>query len=107
MCKSSRAATLLPTISSDTLAVDGLALRRGDSIRLLLANLTSAPLQVRVPALSEVARLRMLDELNAEAAMRDPAAFRAEVGAPLVPDDGIWQLDLLPYALARIDIVVR
>jgi hypothetical protein len=45
----------------------------------------------------------MLDERNAEAAMRDPEAFRTQAGEPVDTPDRQLELDLLPYAISRID----
>jgi FtsZ-binding cell division protein ZapB len=50
------------------------------------------------------ARVRLLDERNAEAAMRDPEAFRAQTGELLDTPDGSIVLELLPYAITRIDV---
>jgi hypothetical protein len=51
------------------------------------------------------ARVRLLDERNAEASMRDPERFRAQAGQLLDTPDGSLALELLPYAIARIDLV--
>ena len=94
---------VIPTTSSDTLKVDGLALRKDGRTRLLLANLSSEPQQVTVHNLSQHVKMRQLDETNAEAAMRSPEDFRAEEGKPMQTREGSLDLSLLPYAIAQID----
>jgi hypothetical protein len=44
-----------------------------------------------------------LDETNAEAAMTSPKEFRARPGQRVETKAGVLELDLLPYAVARID----
>jgi hypothetical protein len=91
--------------SSDTLAVEGLALRQGERTRLILANLTDQPQQVTVHQLSEQVLVLHLNETNVELAMQSPEAFRAERGELRSTSAGMLELNLLPYALARIDSV--
>jgi hypothetical protein len=83
--------------------VDGLALRKGDKTRVLLANLGAEPQRVRVGDLSGRVWVRLLDEGNAEDAMRSPEAFRAEKGELVRTVGGVLELELLPYGIARID----
>jgi hypothetical protein len=94
---------VIPSKSSDTLRVDGLALRKGDKTRVLLANLGAEPQRVRVGDLSGRVWVRLLDEGNAEDAMRSPEAFRAEKGELVRTAGGVLELELLPYGIARID----
>jgi len=94
---------VLPVESSDLLQVDGLALRKDGRTRLLLANLGAEARQVTVHNLDETVHLRRLDETNAERAMQAPEAFRAEAGEVEQTSEGMLELDLLPYAVVRID----
>src|SRR5207244_3975743 len=64
--------------TSDPLALQCLALRRGERLRLLIANLSPEPREVTVHGLTGPARMRLLDETNAEEAMRDPEIFRKQ-----------------------------
>jgi len=96
--------TALLTTSSDVLRVDGLALRKDGVTRILLANMTNSPQLVRTQIPGESALLRVLDERNAESAMRDPERFRAEAGMPIPSTDGYLELTMRPYALARVDV---
>jgi hypothetical protein len=96
---------VIPSASSDTLKVDGLALRRGGRTRIILANVTAEPQQVTVQGLSGPVSVRLLDETTAGAAMQDPAAFRAQAGNLRQTVAGVFTLDLLPCAVARIDDV--
>jgi hypothetical protein len=96
--------TALRTTSSDVLSVDGLALRKDGVTRILLANMTNVPQRVRAQIPGETALLRVLDERNAETAMRDPEGFRAEAGTPLQSTNGHVELTLRPYAIARVDV---
>jgi hypothetical protein len=91
------------SVSSDTLQVNGLALEKDGRRCVLLANLTAERQLVTIQGLSAEVRIRMLDETNAEHAMRDWRAFRAQASDPVASEEGILRLDLLPYAIARLD----
>ncbi len=85
------------TTSSDPLTVVSLSVFKEGRTRLILANLTPQTQRVRLRNFGSMARLRQLDETNAEAAMTTPEAFRATSAAiPLT--DGAWELP--PFAVA-------
>lgn len=90
--------------SSDPLTVNGIAVEKGNQVRILLANLTAEPRKVTLPNLGARATLRVLDERNVEQAMQSPEEFRAEAGQPVETGDGALELTLLPFAVARIDL---
>jgi hypothetical protein len=94
---------VVPTRSSATLRVEGLALQDAGRTRVLLANISPGVQRVRVEGLPSTVRLRLLDETNAGEAMRDPQRFRAAADEPRTTQAGALELELLPYALARID----
>ena len=94
---------VLPSKSSDPLKVEGIALRKNGKTRTLLANLTPDSQQVRVQDLAETARVRRLDETNAQYAMASPETFQAETSELLQTTNGTLELNLLPYALIHID----
>lgn len=96
---------IVPTTSSNTLQVDGLALRKDGKTRVILANLSAEPQQAMVQNLNERVRVRHLNEINAEEAMLSPEAFRAGEGELLQTSGGALELSLLPYAIARVDTV--
>ena len=98
-----REGLFLPSKSSDRLSVEGLALRRGGHVRLLLANLTAHSQTVSLPGLRGVWRWSSLDETNAEAAMRDPKAFRAAPAHPVEAGDEGMSVQLMPFGLIRLD----
>ena len=89
--------------SSDRLAVDGLALRKGERRRILLANFTDQPCTVNVVGVAQTSRIRLLDETNVEWAMRSPDEYRSAGESLRAPDQGRLALDMLPYAVARVD----
>jgi hypothetical protein len=96
---------VLPTRPSNSLKVDGLAVRKDGRTRVLLANLSPEPQHVTVTNLSQHVRVRHLDETNAEDAMRAPEEFRAQAGELRETTSGALELSLPPYAVARIDSV--
>ena len=96
--------TALRTTSSGVLRVDGLALQKDGVTRILLANMTNSPQIVRAQIPGKIALLRVLDERNAESAMRDPEGFRAEAGTPMRSKGSYLELTLQPYAVARVDV---
>jgi hypothetical protein len=94
---------VLPTTASDSLKVDGLALHRDGKTRVLLANLSPEPQRVSVHNLSQRVRVCHLDETNAEKAMCSPEDFRTGEGETAQTQQAVLELNLLPYAVARID----
>ncbi|MBI1928100.1 hypothetical protein HYR99_28130, partial [Candidatus Poribacteria bacterium] len=94
---------VISTTSNTPLVVDGLAIRKDGVTRMLLANLTPQRQQVTIYNLNAAVLVRYLDETNAETAMQSPEAFRAQAGERLETSDGCVRLELLPYALARIE----
>jgi hypothetical protein len=87
---------------ADGLSVEAFALRNGDLVRILVANLTNEDREVRieVPGLAS-ATFRSLDETTYEKAATDPAFFE-EMGNPLDVADGVT-LALRPFAVACVD----
>jgi hypothetical protein len=83
--------------SSAPLAFESLVLRKIDKMRILLANLTGEPHTIQFPASSGT--VKVLDETNAEEAMRSPGAFQSAPGQAFNDDS----VTLLPYAVAWID----
>jgi D-apionolactonase len=89
---------------SDALAVDGIALRRDDRLRVLIANMTDAPQSVTVPGLHGRIELWLFAASNAERAMCKPEAWRARPSERLEPPPiGGVTIDLPPFAVARLD----
>ncbi|HEX6971924.1 MAG TPA: hypothetical protein VF234_06875, partial [Limnochordia bacterium] len=96
---------VVPTRSDDPLALDALLLRKGGRARLLLANLSPQPRRARFETadLGEAPTVKVLDETNAERAMREPEAFCAEPPDRLTARGGTLELPLRPHAVARLD----
>ncbi|CAN5804904.1 hypothetical protein BH23PLA1_BH23PLA1_20520 [soil metagenome] len=97
--------SVLSAQSFDPIGLTGLALANadGDRLRVLLANLGAEARFLSVFGLGTMARVRLLDETNAEQAMRSPEDFRADPGTELTTSNGSLTLELHPFALARID----
>ena len=94
-----------PAHSSHPLQVEGLALLGAQNRRrILVANLAGDSQDVKIKTGSCQARVRYLDETNAEEAMRTPEAFAAREGQVVESASAKIELKLLPYALARVDI---
>ncbi len=89
--------------SSNSLAVDGIALQKEAKTRLILANFTSEPQPVAILGLDKPALVQARDETNAGAALLNPEEYRVFMGSPYSTTDGLLQLTLLPYAVVRID----
>lgn len=94
---------VISTQSSDTLRVDGLAVRKDGRTRIIFANMTADPQQVTVRHVGDRAWVRCLDETNAEASMLSSEDFRAQKGKLLQTSAGALKLSLLPCAIIRID----
>ena len=97
-------AAVLPVATSNRLAVDGLALEREGAKRILLANLTNEEQRVNVRHGGAAGWLRLLDEINALAAMLEPELFRKHRGRRIPCTGGLSEVTLLPYAIARLDV---
>jgi D-apionolactonase len=96
-------AVLSDFTSSKPLAVEGIALRQGERLRLMLANTTPHPQTIAIHGFANSFNLRTLDETNFDSATRDPQSYRAQSPTPLTAQDGRFELTLLPYALATLD----
>jgi hypothetical protein len=96
-------AEVVEAISSDPLRVTALALRTEDRTVMLAANLGPEPVTVRLSLPWESASLRRLDATNAVDAMTAPEAYRARTAEVLEPLDGTFALELLPYAVMRLE----
>ncbi len=88
--------------STEPLAVDALLLNR-DTSWLLLANFTAERQRVSLPDVRGAIHVRFLDETTVIEAMRDPEGWRGQAGTPVMAGDDGLTIDLLPYAVARLD----
>lgn len=94
-----------PVHSTHPLEADGLALADGAGRRrILVANLTRDPQDLKIKTGTCTARVRYLDETTAEEAVRRPEEFRQRPGEPLASVSGKIELKLRPCAVARVDI---
>jgi D-apionolactonase len=97
---------IYPMHSSHPLQTEGLTLLDARKRRrILVANLLGETQEVKLKTGTCQARVRYLDETNAEQAMHDPESFRAQAGEMKQSVSSKIELMLLPYAIARIDIV--
>ena len=97
--------TVLKTISSDPLAVEGLALMKGNLLTIILANLTAEEIPVALAWSKSQASICYLSRDNVELACANPEAYRAQVGELRRPDTGWIHLKLGPYSLAHIETI--
>jgi D-apionolactonase len=94
-----------PTHSSHPLQVEGLTLIDDQNHRrVLIGNLLAEEQEVKIKTGLCRARIRYLDERNAEEAMRSPESFQEAPGEQVESDAGKIGLKLLPFALASVDI---
>lgn len=85
----------------------GFGLMLEESFRAIVANLTPSPLLLSVVAAGDAPhRVKVLDGRNVERAVTEPAAWRAEAGEAVFPEEGIVEIELGPYGVARIDAEV-
>ncbi len=97
-------AEVLRAWSSDPLTIDGLALRLGERVRVLLANFTSAVQHIDLRGLHGEVTVRRLNEHNAELATQSPEIFRTQAGERFALEHDHLQLELAPYAVAKLDM---
>ena len=96
---------VLPSTSNTPLTVDGLVLRKGNKLRIVLVNFTDQDQTVRISAanLGNSLLLKSLDETCVEMAMTSPESFRKEPGRELKISRHQVETKLRPYAVVRID----
>jgi len=96
-------ADVLAVDVGDGLAVEAIALRRGDQVRVLVASVVNEPMTVvlDVPPLVDL-RMRSLDERTFLLAATDRDAFVATT-MPIPVPIGLMTLDLLPFAVVCLD----
>jgi hypothetical protein len=97
-------AKLLPVQVGDPLAVEALALSNPSGVRILVASFLDERRTVRLslPVSGSVV-VRYLDETTADQAMTDGVAFSDAPATPGEASDGEVELDLRPFAVARLD----
>ncbi len=94
---------ILPTISTDTMAVSGLLVQKGNQRRMLIANHTEKKQRIRIPGQRLAAIFLDLNENNIEIAMRKPEEFLDQPGTPITSTDGDLTVELPPYAFGWVD----
>ena len=94
------------THSTHPLLTDGLTLVNAHGARrVLLANYTDDSLEVKIKTGQVKARVRCLDETNCRLAMDNSVEFGHEASKPVESVSGKIELKLLPYAIARVDLL--
>ncbi len=98
--------TVIPSYSSDPLQVDVLVLAKDDKIRILIANFTDCPRHVLLEyaQLSEMVRVKHLNEMNAKKACCSPEEYRSDLGLLMQTNRKWLEISLLPYATAMLDL---
>jgi len=93
------------THSTHPLLAEGLTLFDVQGCRrVLAANFTAEPQNLKIKTGTCTAQVRYLDETTAEEAMRQPEEFRARSGTTQESVSGKIELKLLPFAVARVDV---
>jgi hypothetical protein len=94
---------ILSVTLGDGLRVQALALRDGNRVRVVLANMGDESLSVslEIPG-AAAATVRRLDDATVYLAATDPGAFRASA-EPIGVRDGTVTVDLPPFGLATVD----
>ncbi len=93
-----------PMVTTRPAKVVGMHLMYQSRERILLANLTDTvqTVQVGVGSSADV-WMQMLDERNAEEAMRSPEDFLAQLGTEIQISGGRLDVELRPFAVVRLD----
>ena len=93
--------------SGDPLRAAAIAVRRGDRLTILVANLRPEPsaIEVTLPARPPPGgvTIRRLNATTAAAAMLSPESFRGQAQT-MAAGHGALRLDLLPYEYSRLDL---
>lgn len=98
---------ILPCRSCDPLRVEAMVLTREGlqekTTRMMLGNMTDEPQKVVVEVPAPRAELKMLDETNVLEAIETCETFRDKKGQIIEVTNGKIDLELLPFAVARLD----
>lgn len=98
---------VLETTTTDPLQVVAIALRKNGRNRNIVANLTPNKQHVNIHGISQAIEVSIFDETNVEESMRDPSSLYEKSGRLLESTNQIFNLELLPYAIARLDSVTK
>jgi hypothetical protein len=99
---------LITCSSSDPLRIQALAAQTGESLHILVANLTDTPQECAVgPVGGAHALVRILDAIRAPQAMAHAEEFRSEAKLEIPVCDSTLVLTLKPYSTLRIDSAIR
>lgn len=92
----------LSVTSSEPLRFSGLALRKDDRLRVMVANHTDQRLHITLEGAEGSFVAKALDEVTAESAISRPEEYRAADGHA-IPSDRNMTIELLPYAVVTLD----
>ena len=93
---------IVPSLSSNPLAIETLAVTSNGRLHLLVANLTHESQMVTIDALFERnVTLRRLNAETAEAATFDPERYRSQTET--IPATGALEIALAPFEIACLD----
>lgn len=98
-----RGGEVLSGLSSAPLAADGLVVRMGDRMRVMLANFMDEPTEVVVDGVGSSVRVRVLDKSNALQDADDAQRFRHAPRRRVEARQGMVTIGLDSYAYATID----
>ena len=94
---------MLPVTLGDGLRVQAMALREGERLRVILANMGDESLSVALEMQGTgAATIRRLDDRTVYLAATDPVAFRGST-QPIDTTNGTVIIDLPPFGLATVD----
>lgn len=95
---------LVTCSSSDPLRIQGLTVQRGESLHILIANLTAEPQECALAPLAGGHVLtRTLDAIGGPLAMTHPEEFRSEAKLRVPVSGSTLTLTLQPYSVVKID----
>jgi D-apionolactonase len=84
--------------------IDGLMLSRGNRLTILVVNLEERAGRIRLQFNGSIKGLRRLNEKNAMQAIRTPEVYRALPFESIETQNGILEMELMPFELVRIDL---
>jgi len=93
----------MPVRLREPLATEAIAVRHGDRLRVLVANLTDQERVIELAGPLATVSVRALDETTYAKAATDATFFRDPGGEHIEARDGRLQLALRPFAVARLD----
>ena len=95
---------VIETLSNDPLRFDGVALKRGSRVAVILVSWIPEPQRVLITGIFAATRVRRLNAASAEIALFQPERYRAALESEISASTAGLEVTLEPFEVARLEI---